>query len=332
MRVARLHGPGDIQLHDEPIPERHQGETLVHVRAVGICGSDLHWWTNAAIGETQLRAPLVLGHEFAGVTETGERVAVDPAITCGECEMCRAGSPNLCSRLAFAGHGRQDGAFREALTGPSRCLHVLPDALSFEEGALLEPLGVALHAVDLGGIRAGAVVGVFGCGPIGLLIAQLARASGAVTIVATDVLPHRVEAAIGYGAHHTVLATDSDMAARIRAITHDRGVDVAFEAAGEQDAVDAAIAAAAPGGTVALVGIPSNDLTAFCASEARRKELKLQLVRRMKNTYPRAIRLVGRGTVDLRSLVTKRYPLEHIGEAFSAAQARRGLKVVVKPS
>ncbi|MFN2119122.1 MAG: zinc-binding dehydrogenase [Anaerolineales bacterium] len=331
MRVARLHGPGEIELHEEPVPEPAAGETLVYVRAVGVCGSDLHWWTDAGIGDTQLGAPLVLGHEFAGSTPSGERVAVDPAITCGECEMCRGGSPNLCSRLAFAGHGKQDGAFREALVWPTRCLHVLPDALSFEEGALLEPLGVALHAVDLGGIRAGAVVGVFGCGPIGLLIAQLARVSGATTIVATDVLPHRVEAATGCGAHHALLAKESDVVARIKAITHDRGLDVAFEAAGEQDAVDAAVAAAAPGGTVVLVGIPSSDLTAFRASEARRKELKIQLVRRMKNTYPRAIRLVSSGAVDLRSLVTDRYPLGAIGEAFSAAQARKGLKVLVEP-
>ena len=331
MRVARLHGPGDIQLHDEPVPEPYQDETLVHVRAAGVCGSDLHWWTSAGIGDTRLRAPLVLGHEFAGITDAGDRVAIDPAITCGMCEMCKRGSPNLCARLSFAGHGEQDGAFREALAWPSRCLHVLPDALTFEEGAMLEPLGVALHAVDLGGIRAGAVVGVFGCGPIGLLIAQLARVSGAATIVATDVLPNRVQAAGAYGVHHPLLTGGSDVVAQIRAITHGPGLDVAFEAAGEQEAVDAAIATVAPGGTVVLVGIPANDLTAFRASEARRKELKIQLVRRMKNTYPRAIRLVRSGAVDLRSLVTDRYPLGAIGEAFSAAQARKGLKVLVEP-
>jgi L-iditol 2-dehydrogenase len=331
MKVARLHGRGDIQLHDEPVPEPRVGETLVHVRAVGVCGSDLHWWTDAGIGDTQLSAPLVLGHEFAGITEVGERVAIDPAITCGVCEMCRQGRPNLCLRLAFAGHGEQDGAFREAVAWPSRCLHTLPDALSFEEGAMLEPLGVALHAVDLGGIRAGATVGVFGCGPIGLLVAQLARVSGAASILATDILPHRVEAAGAYGVHHPLLAAGSEGAARITEITHNRGVDVAFEAAGEQEAVDAAIAAAAPGGVVVLIGIPASDLTSFRASEARRKELKIQLVRRMKNTYPRAISLVRNGAVDVRSLVTHRYPLEDVGEAFSAAQARRGLKVVVEP-
>jgi L-iditol 2-dehydrogenase len=331
MRVARLHGPGDIQVDEEPAPEPQEGETLVHVRAAGICGSDLHWWTQAGIGDTQLSTPLVLGHEFAGVTETGERVAMDPAITCGECEMCKGGSPNLCSRLLFAGHGEQDGAFREVVAWPRRCLHALPDALSFAEGAMLEPLGVALHAVDLGGVRAGATVGVFGCGPIGLLTAQLVRVSGAATIVATDVLPHRVEAALAYGVHHPLMASGSDLVPRIRAITHGRGLDLAFEAAGEQEAVDAAVAAVAPGGTVVLIGIPSSDLTFFRASEARRKELKILLVRRMKNTYARAIRLVSRGAVDLRSLVTQRYPLERVGEAFTTAQAREGLKVLVEP-
>src|SRR5512146_1370811 len=174
MKVARLHAIGDLRLHEEGMPVPVAGETQIHVRAVGICGSDLHWLEAGGIGDAQLDHPLVLGHEFAGMTEAGERVAVDPAIACGECEMCRTGNPNLCAHLRFAGHGAQDGALREMMAWPTRCLYPLPASLSFADGAMLEPLGVALHAMDLAKLKTGATVGVFGCGPIGLLIVQLA--------------------------------------------------------------------------------------------------------------------------------------------------------------
>ena len=116
MKVLRLHGTGDLQLHDEPVPTPNEGEELVNVKAVGVCGSDMHWFAEAGIGDAQLERPLVLGHEFAGVTENGESVAVDPAIPCGECEFCEHGHPNLCEQMIFAGHGAQDGALREWLS------------------------------------------------------------------------------------------------------------------------------------------------------------------------------------------------------------------------
>jgi L-iditol 2-dehydrogenase len=195
---------------------------------------------------------------------------------------------------------------------------------------MLEPLGVAIHAVDLAHLKAGMTVGVFGCGAIGLLIVQLARLSGAASVIATDVLPHRVEAAKAYGAHHAILAEDRRGVEMIRAATHGRGVDVAFEAAGAQEAFEACIAAVIPGGKVILAGIPSDDKTWFPASVARRKGLTLKLVRRMKHTYPRAIRLVESGQVDVRTLVTHRFPLEQAAEAFRTAERRKGLKVIVE--
>ncbi len=331
MKVVRLHGIGDVRLHDEPKPEAGPGEVLVRVRAVGICGSDLHWLTEGGIGDAQLDQPLVLGHEFAGTTEAGDRVAADPAISCGRCEMCRRGHPNLCLHVVFAGHGSQDGALREFVAWPSHNLHRLPDAMDFADGAMLEPLGVALHAVDLGGIRVGSTVGVFGCGPIGLLIVQLARSSGAASIVATDRLAHRVEAARTLGAEHAFMAGGQDELDRILSSTGGRGVDVAFEVAGDQDAVATAFAAVAPGGRVILVGIPADDQTSFTASVARRKGLTIKLVRRMKNTYPRSIELVAGGAIDVRSLVTHRFPLEQSAQAMAAAQRREGLKVLIEP-
>jgi L-iditol 2-dehydrogenase len=336
VKVARLHGAGDIRLGEEPPPRVAPGLSLVRVTAVGLCGSDLHWYAGGGIGDARLDGPLVIGHEFAGVVadgpRTGERVAVDPAIPCETCAMCRTGDRNLCPDIRFAGHGREDGALREFLTWPSHLLHPLPDDLSDADGAMLEPLGVAVHALDLGHVRVGATVGVFGCGPIGLLLLQVARAAGAGTVVAVDPLPHRVAAARRLGADRAYLPDEVTDPAALVGIGGVRGVDVAFEAAGTNDAVNMAIAAARPGARIVLTGIPDDDRTTFSASLARRKGLTLVMVRRMKDVYPRAVRLVQQGRVDVASVVTARYPLRRVDEAFRVAASRAGLKVVVEPT
>jgi L-iditol 2-dehydrogenase len=329
MKSIRLHGTNDIRIHDEPVPLTGPDERLIRVKSVGVCGSDLHWFSQGGIGDAKMERPLVLGHEFAGETEDGQRVAVDPAISCGRCESCQRGHPNLCSSIIFAGYGEQDGALREYVAWNEKRLFAIPDSVTSDDGAMLEPLGVALHSVDLGKLKTGMSVGVFGCGPIGLLIIQLAKLSGAAQIIATDKLAHRVEAAKANGASHAFLAGDNRESEEVRAATHGRGVDVAFEAAGTQATVDASVAAAVLGGKVILVGIPDNDKTSFSASTARRKGLTIKLVRRMKYTYPRAIELVSKGLVDVRSLVTHRFPLEQAAEAFRVAERREGLKVII---
>ena len=173
-------------------------------------------------------------------------------------------------------------------------------------------------------------VGVFGCGPIGLLIIQVAKLSGAAKIVVTDKLIHRVEAANAFGASHAFLAEEGRELGEIRAVTAGRGVDVAFEASGAQGAVDMSFAAVSIGGKVVLVGIPEDDKTTFIGSVARRKGLTIKLVRRMKHTYPRAIDLVSKGLVNVRSLVTHRFPLEQAAEAFRVAERREGLKIMIE--
>ena len=334
-QVVRLHGVGDLRLHDEPLPEPGAGDVLVRVTAVGICGSDLHWLSQAGIGNERLSRPLVLCHEFAGMIDSGERrgqrVAVDPSVPCGACELCRKGHPNLCTTQHFAGQGSEDGALREYLAWPSRCLHPLPDSLSDADGAMLEPLGVAIHAVDLGHLRTGMTVAVFGSGPIGLLILRLVRTMGAARLIATDTLPHRLEAARLLAKAELFQADGGREAGEIVAATGGRGVDVAFETAGDNDAVEAAVASLKPGGCLVLVGIPADDRTAFSASIARRKGLTIKLSRRMKHAYPRAIHLVETGEVDVRSLVTHRFPLAQFDRAFDVACRREGLKVIVEP-
>ena len=325
MLAARLHGTGDIRLEREPVPQAGPGQSLVRVSAVGICGSDLHWWDEAGIGDARLDRPLVLGHEMAGVIadgpQRGRRVAIDPAIPCEHCAQCHQGQRNLCPLVEFAGHGGTDGGLREFLTWPAGLLHELPESLSDIDGALLEPLGVALHALDLGHLRLGGSAAVIGCGPIGLLLIQLLLAAGADPVIAADPLAHRREAAVNLGA---------DLGG-----PHDRlvlaGVDTAFEVAGADDAVDAAMAAAKPGGRVVLVGIPGGDRTTFSASAARRKGLTIALSRRMNDAYPRAIALAASGAVDLGALVTHRMPLTGTAAAFGTAARREGLKVIVEP-
>ncbi len=325
MKVVRLHGVGDLRVHEEAIPRPAAGEVLLRVTAVGICGSDLHWFEEGAIGEARLGDPVVLGHEFAGVTEAGRRVAVDPSISCGECEQCREGNPNLCEKIIFAGYGKQDGALREYLAWPERICFPIPDSISDSDGVMLEPLGVALHAVDLAHLRHDMRVAVLGCGPIGLLILQLVRLFGVRSILATEVLPHRLEAARALGFKDCRLVEKSSTA-----LPGVEPPNVVFECAGENSAVETAVNILRPGGKILLAGIPPDDRTSFRASVARRKGITFLLVRRMKHTYPRAIQLVENGLIEVRSLVTHRFGLEQAQEAFAAAAKREGVKVIVE--
>jgi L-iditol 2-dehydrogenase len=326
VRVARLYGTGDIRVGDEPEPEPADGEALVRVTAVGICGSDLHWWTEGAIGDAKLSRPLVLGHEGAGVVAAGprrgERVAIDPAIPCGVCRACRDGYHNLCYNVRFAGHGETDGMLREQMCWPARLLYPLPDQVSDAAGAMLEPLGVALHALDLGHVPFGGRVTMVGCGPIGLLLLQVLRARGAGAVTAVEPLPHRREAAARYGADEV-----TDPGADLTGY----GADVAFEVAGTDDAVRLAMESVRPGGRVVLAGIPDRDVTSFPASLARRKGLTIAMVRRMNEVYPRAIGLAARGAVALDQLISRRAGLDDAVTAFAAAQRRVGLKILIIP-
>lgn len=331
MKSVRLYAPGDLQLLEEPTPVSSADEKLIRVTAIGVCGSDLHWFTQGGIGDAKLDHPLVLGHEFAGVTENGERVAADPAIPCGACEHCLRGDTNLCPSVRFAGHSNEDGAMREYLCWPQNQLHHLPDSLSDNDGVMLEPLGVAIHAVDLAHLRVGMRVGVFGCGPIGLLIVQLARLSGVSTVMASDILSHRAEAAKKFGANPVFQPAPNISNQAILDASNGRGLDVVFEVAGAQGAVDDAMNAVMPGGKVILAGIPDDERTSFVAATARRKGLTIKMVRRMKNTYPRAIRLVADGRVDVHSLVTHTFPLDQAKQAYETALRREGLKVIINP-
>ena len=322
MLAVRLHPDRVIRLHDEPGPEPGPGDAMVRVTSVGLCGSDRHWVVDGGTGDGVLDRPLILGHEFGGTVETGRfrgrLVAVDPAISCGRCEWCGIGASNLCPEIRFAGHGHTDGGLRELVAWPEDCLYPLSERTEPGDAALIEPLSVAIHSIDLADGVAGATVAVIGCGPIGLMLVALARAAGAATIVATDPLPHRREAARELGA---------------RMLTGDLGdVDVAFDAAGDASATGAAIESARPGGKVILVGIPPDDRVTFRASVARRKGLTLKLVRRSTtDSFRRAVEMFDEVGPVLKRLVTLRTSLGEAPRAFDALVERSGIKVVVEP-
>jgi L-iditol 2-dehydrogenase len=330
MIAARLHDVGDLRVAAEPGPgEPPPGWSLLTVTSVGICGSDLHWFSDGGIGENRIERPVVPGHEFAAIALTGpyagRRVAVDPAIACRSCELCQAGHHNLCPTVRFAGHGTLDGALQEQLVWPDHLLFPLPDDLSDDAGALLEPLGVAIHAVGLGHVRPGSDVLVVGAGPIGVLAVQVARQSGAARVFVVEPLEHRRATALRSGADGAWTPEQG-----VEAVLDTTG-DVVIEMAGNDAAIETAVAASRPGGRVALGGIPSEDLSSFPAAAARRKGLTFAMVRRMNDTYPRAIELASTA-IDLDLLVTDRYPLTDAAKAFTAAAERHGDKVVVTVS
>lgn len=347
MLAARLHGPRDLRVERVPHPgPPGHAEVLLRVKVTGLCGSDLHSYADARIGDTPVEAPLVLGHEFSGVVEAvgpdsldghfeplrpGTRVAVDPAQPCGRCEFCEQGHPNLCRRLHFCGNYPDGGSLCEWMHMPARSCFPVPKFLDDTEAALLEPLGVAIHAVDLAKLKVASSVAILGAGPIGLLILQVVKLSGADPVFVTDKFPWRLKLAAKYGAI-PVNCDWEDSVQRILQETHRRGVDVAIEAAWADHSVQQAAEMARLGGRVVLVGIPGDDRLAMKHSTARRKGLTIAMSRRMKHAYPRAIRLAEAGRVDLNGLVSHRFALKRASEAFrlNADYEDNVIKVVVR--
>ncbi|MFN2305288.1 MAG: zinc-binding dehydrogenase, partial [Anaerolineales bacterium] len=333
MKAIRFYGINDLHLVEIPKPTSKPNEILLRTASVGICGSDVHYFNEGGTGSIQLDRPLILGHEFSAYIEEGPKkgqlVAVDPALPCGYCEFCREGNPNLCINMQFAGAEDTDGALREFLPWPKECLYPLPEGITPQEGAMLEPLGVAIHALRLGKLFPGMDVGIFGTGSIGLLTIQMAKLAGASRIFATDKISHRLEYAQECGATDIIIA-DGNEIERILTTTNGRGLDVTFEAAGDDGtAVETAVQTAKNGGTAVLIGIPSEDRTHFTASAARRKGITIKLSRRMKNTYPTAIRLISAGKIDLRQLITHHFTMNDYRQAFKVAAQRQGVKVFI---
>ncbi|MCO6451891.1 MAG: alcohol dehydrogenase catalytic domain-containing protein [Caldilineales bacterium] len=332
MQTMQLHAVRDIRPALVPRPTPGPGEVLLQVASVGVCGSDVHYYLHGRIGDQIAVDPIIMGHEFStyvvelgkGVDSltVGQLVAVEPAINCGHCEPCLTGHPNLCPNVRFCGTPQINGAMAEYIVMPAHNCFPLPDGFSPVDGAMLEPLGVAIHTVDLAHLKIGQTIAVLGAGPIGLLIAAVAKAAGAGQILMTEPLAYRRQFASDYIADEVFDPTSEDVVAAVLRATHGRGVDVAFEAAGEQLTPQQGADMLRPGGKLVLCGIPANeDRLTLTASVIRRKAITIIPVRRMKHTYPRAIRMVQTGMVDLAAIATHFMPLADVPHAFEIASS-----------
>jgi len=320
--AARIHGAGDLRVEPCTHARAANGEVDVDVAAVGICGSDLHYYKDGGIGGAVIESPFVPGHEFsARLTRDvesrgllrGQLVAVDPATPCRDCEWCRAGHHNLCPSVVFLGAPPHDGALTPRLAVPEASLIALPDGMTAEEGAMLEPLGVCIHAMDLARPAVWDSVAVVGCGPIGLGVLQLLVLAGCREIVAIDPQAHRAARATTLGASASGTSIEA-----VADTTAGRGCDVVIEATNSPDGLRDAVAAARIGGRVVLVGIPDGDLySPLPAAEARRRGLTLRFSRRMGEVYHRAVALVAAGRIDVTRLVTHRFTLDEVPQAFA---------------
>ncbi|MFH0963065.1 MAG: NAD(P)-dependent alcohol dehydrogenase [Planctomycetota bacterium] len=330
MRAAFLHKAGDVRIETVADPSPGEGEVLVRVRSVGVCGSDVHYYAHGRIGEFVVRAPQILGHEAAGELakvghgveelKEGDRVAIEPGIPCERCETCREGLYNLCPDVQFLGTPPVQGAYREYLSYPAKWCHRLPEGMSFDEGAMIEPLAIGVFALDEAPIRAGESAAVFGCGPIGLVILEAAHAAGAGRVYVSEPIDARRRKALALGATATFDPQEKDPVEAILAATGGRGVDLAVEAAGAPDTYGQAVSVTRRNGTTLFVGIPEEDEVAIPAHKARRYAITIKNLRRFRGTYDRAIDLVQRGKADVASLVTHRFPLEEIDKAFRLVQ------------
>jgi L-iditol 2-dehydrogenase len=320
-KALYLHGPADARVAPFNLREARAGEVLLDVAAVGLCGSDLHYYKDGGIGSTLIREPFVPGHEFGGYLcealpemglARGSLVAVDPNKACGHCEWCHAGHMNLCPNVEFIGAPPFNGAMTQRIWVQKSQIVPLPDAFDPVVSVMLEPLGVAIHAVDLAKPRLLERVAVLGSGPIGLLIMQVLKVAGAGEILAVDPLPHRRQMALKSGADKALLSTEEVVAASAG------GCTLVVEATNSPSGFRDAVAAARIGGRVVLVGIPDGDTYTLPASDARRRGLKIKFARRMGEVYPRAIALVASGKVDVTTMVTHRVGLEETPNVFKA--------------
>ena len=324
MRSIQLMAPRTLEEREMPqARDPGYGEIAVKIRAVGVCGSDLHWYQDGRIGQFPAAYPQVLGHEPAGeIIEVGagvhgftrgDRVVIEPSLTCGHCEFCIKGQPNHCIAGVFMGGPQAPGMFLEYSTVPAANCTLIPAGVDYGTATLIEPLAVMMHMLELCEIRAGDTVAVTGAGPIGMLCAAVARAAGAERVFIADRLQYRLKLALTMGADVAIDTTAQQLVETVLDATRGRGADVVLEAAGSAETVNAAIRMAAMGGTVMLIGILSELNPAIDVHTAMAKELRLQTLKRSNHRAQEALKLLGRIP---KTLLTHSLPLEQTPKAF----------------
>lgn len=343
MKAAVLTGIRKIEVRDVPEPSiRSETDVLLRVEAVGICGSDLQYYSAGRIGGDVVRFPFIIGHECVavvektgrscGMLEPGDWVVVDPAVSCGSCDQCRAGRPNTCRSLRFLGcPGQMEGSLSEFIVMPEAQCFLLDERIDKDLAILAEPLSIGIYSVNLMSSAASSIA-ILGAGPIGLCVGLAAGEKEIKKIYMTDKIDTRLEASRHAGSTWTGNPDRKDIVKRIlEAEPH--GLDAVFECCGDQEALDQAVELLKPGGELMIVGIPETDRVSFDAHRIRRKEIAIKNVRRQKGSIPPAIDLIARKGPALDFMVTHSFPLEEAQRAFDLVEHYGDgvIKAVIRP-
>lgn len=341
---AFMRGTDHMVLKEIPIPGIGRDQVLVSLEYVGICGSDVHYFHSGCCGAYQvdLSEDFMLGHECAGTVvetgadvkslKTGDRVALEPGITCGTCEACKSGHYNLCPDVAFLATPPVQGCNEEYIAFPEDMCFKLPDNVSTKEGALIEPLSVGFYAAEQGAVSPGGSVIILGAGCIGLVTLLACKARGAGQIIVADLVDARLQKAMELGASAVINSGKEDILKKAMELTGGRGFDVVLETAGSSVTIAQTPHFVKRGGTITLVGISTQKEIPYDFAEIMDKEATIKSVFRYKNIYPRAISAVSGGAIDVKSIITHEFDLEHIQEAYEEAVNNKTdlVKAVIK--
>jgi len=327
MNAMVLTGIREMEMRQVPDPKiENDTDVLIRMQRVGVCGSDVHYYTTGRIGSQVVRYPFMVGHECAGVVErvggavervkAGDRVAIEPAMSCGQCDQCRTDRPHTCRNLRFLGcPGQAEGCLCDCIVMGQECCYPIPDDMTMDQAALSEPLSIGLYSVNQSIPIEGARIAILGVGPIGLSVLLPARSMGAEAIYVTDKIDSRLEIARSAGADWAGNPDTEDVVEKISA-REPALLDAVFECCGQQDALDQCIELLRPGGKLMLVGIPQVDRISFVIDRMRRKEICLQNVRRQNRCVQPALDMIASGQIDVDFMVTHRFALSQCKEAF----------------
>ncbi len=344
MKAAVLRDIRKIEVTDVPEPTlKKDSDVLLRVTSVGICGSDLQYYSTGRIGSDVVQFPFIIGHECVAVVEgagsgvekikPGDRVVVDPAVSCGKCDQCLSGRPNTCRKLLFLGcPGQLEGSLAESIVLPESNCYSLAETADTKLSILAEPISIGIYSIRLLGHSPVSAIAILGAGPIGLSVGLAAQDIGIDKIYVTDKIGDRLEASRNAGATWTGNPDRTDIVEGILEI-EPSGLDAVFECCGDQSALDQAVKLLKPGGKMMIVGIPESDLVTFDVHWLRRKEIVIQNVRRQNSCIPAAIELITRKKSDLDFMVTHTFLLEETQEAFDLVENYRDgvIKAIIQP-
>ena len=339
MQTAVLTDSLEFEFEERERPDPGPDEVLVAIEWVGICGSDVHYYRHGRIGEYVVEEPLVLGHESAGeviavgerVTEhdPGDRVTLEPGVPCRRCEYCKRGNYNLCPEVTFMATPPDDGACAEYLAWPADFTYGLPETVPTRAGALCEPLSVGIQACRRGSVGVGDSILISGGGPIGLLAMGAARAAGASEVFLSDVVDRKLAFAAERGADRTIDVREEDLAKAVATATGGRGVDTVIEASGAPSAIRSSLEVVRRGGSVALIGLPSDGEVPIDVLDVIDDELDVHGSFRYANTYPIALSLLESGAVDVEGLIDFEKGLSAVENAFERAMDEETVKGMI---